>query len=361
MNKRHPSWSWIALILGALFASATLATVPGMASPTAPVLTEAAIADSPAQAKKPKISRHPQATTVRAGKKARFKVAVKGKSLSYQWQVRKATGKWKNVKGKAGKKKQLVVRATRKVDGNRYRLVVRSGKLRATSRAAKLTVLSKPQLSSQPAASRVTSGTKAVFSATATGGALKYQWQVSSDDQKTWSPVPGGRKATLSINTRTRDSGNYYRVRVTNRLGSVTSRTALLYVDSTRQDPARIGDAIMLNDWGAGFVVQIGDVLETGDGVVMAQVSVCYFGEGSANAWFDLDVEYLGNDNVVYDNAGIYLDGDIYDVPRLYTNGCADFTAFAILPTSAIAGGTWVITDRTSFIDRRVAYVAGPW
>lgn len=92
-----------------------------------------------------------------------------------------------------------------------------------------------PFIISHPPASTTCLGLSSVFTATASGASLQYQWQESTDAAFS-SPVTltntgiysGATTATLTISNNTTINGRYYRVRVSNSGGTVYSNTALL-------------------------------------------------------------------------------------------------------------------------------------
>jgi hypothetical protein len=85
-----------------------------------------------------------------------------------------------------------------------------------------------PAITSQPASQTVTPGQAAIFSVTATGTPpLTYQWQ------KNGSNITGGTSSSYTTPpTTTADSGEQFRVIVSNTLGNVTSNAATLTVNS---------------------------------------------------------------------------------------------------------------------------------
>ena len=81
----------------------------------------------------------------------------------------------------------------------------------------------------------VLEGSDATFSVTATGGSLQYAWQQSVDGGATFFPV-GNDSPTLMLGAASSSAnGQLVRVTVSNILGSVTSRQALLTVNSLPQ------------------------------------------------------------------------------------------------------------------------------
>lgn len=90
-----------------------------------------------------------------------------------------------------------------------------------------------PTISVQPASVvRCTGPGNASFSVTATGTALTYQWQVSTNNGAAWNPIPTATNSTYSIAAPTAAlNGNLYRVVVTGVCGpTVTSDAAAFYM-----------------------------------------------------------------------------------------------------------------------------------
>jgi Ig-like domain-containing protein len=85
-----------------------------------------------------------------------------------------------------------------------------------------------PGITSQPASQIVAAGQTAMFSVTATGTPpLNYQWQMNNAN------ISGATSASYTTPaTKTADTGEQFRVIVTNMLGSVTSNPAMLTVNS---------------------------------------------------------------------------------------------------------------------------------
>ncbi|MFI5057263.1 MAG: pyrrolo-quinoline quinone [Candidatus Acidiferrales bacterium] len=85
-----------------------------------------------------------------------------------------------------------------------------------------------PAITSQPASQIVSSGQTAMFSVTATGASpLNYQWQMNNAN------ISGATSASYTTPaTKTADSGEQFRVIVSNTLGNITSNPAKLTVNS---------------------------------------------------------------------------------------------------------------------------------
>jgi alpha-tubulin suppressor-like RCC1 family protein len=91
-----------------------------------------------------------------------------------------------------------------------------------------------PTITTQPVGQSVFAGQDASFSALAPGlPTPTVQWQVSTDGGATFSPVSGATSDTLTIAGATlSENGNRYRAVFTNSVGSATSNSALLTVNS---------------------------------------------------------------------------------------------------------------------------------
>jgi hypothetical protein len=93
---------------------------------------------------------------------------------------------------------------------------------------------SAPTITSQPANVTVTAGQTATFSVTATGTApLSYQWQQSTDGGMTWSSVGTNSASYTTGATATANSGEAFRVILSNSAGNVTSVAARLTVNAS--------------------------------------------------------------------------------------------------------------------------------
>lgn len=87
---------------------------------------------------------------------------------------------------------------------------------------------SAPSITAQPMNQTVSAGQTATFSVTASGpGTLSYQWQMNDAD------IGGANSASYTTpQTTTADSGQRFRVKISNAYGSVTSKEATLTVNS---------------------------------------------------------------------------------------------------------------------------------
>ncbi len=179
---------------------------------------------------KPRITAQPKKTTVAVGETATFKVVAAGTGLKYQWYYSKDNGaKWVKWSGKT--KASVKVTASAKNNGTMYRCVVKNTKGSVTSSAVKMTVSGvKPRILTQPKAVTVKSGKTVKFTVVAAGVGLKYQWQYSKNDGKTWTDLSDKTSATLSLKAAKKNNGWQYRCVVKNDIGSVNSKAVKLTV-----------------------------------------------------------------------------------------------------------------------------------
>jgi hypothetical protein len=173
----------------------------------------------------PSITTQPASQTVTAGQTAMFSVVATGTApLSYQW--RKNTV---NISGATGA--SYTTPATTTADNNsKFDVIVSNSAGSMTSAQATLTVSAAPvapSITTQPANQTVNAGQTATFSVTATGTApLTYQWQENG------AAITGATAASYTTPvTTTADSGESFRVVVSNAVGSMTSNPATLTVN----------------------------------------------------------------------------------------------------------------------------------
>ena len=95
------------------------------------------------------------------------------------------------------------------------------------SEPAKLTLIAKPVITSNPSAASAAEGDTVTFRVTATGTSLSFQWYYKTPDASDWTAViNNGQSAVYTFNTKKRHDGYLYRCMVTNSAGSVYSEPA---------------------------------------------------------------------------------------------------------------------------------------
>ena len=200
----------------------------------------------------PSIYTQPTSKTVCAGSNTTLSVAASGSGLSYQWQVNTGSG-FNNLSN--GGVYSGVTTATlaftgvaTSYSGYAFRCVVSSGSCPATSASATLTVTSPPVITAQPQESNYCSSDDAVYSVTASGTGLSYQWQWSSDginynSISDGSDFSGANSSVLTINNVWFD-GKYLQVLVSSGSCSIASDAVVIHISeqpNISQQPAVAG------------------------------------------------------------------------------------------------------------------------
>jgi uncharacterized repeat protein (TIGR01451 family) len=182
----------------------------------------------------PSILTEPAGTTVCVGSNASFNVAATGSGLTYQWQISTDGGNnYSNINGETNATLNLNA-VTGSLSGNLYRVLIGSncGAGNINSSAAILTVSPQTSISNQPADVTVCTQGNAQFSIAASGDALTYQWQISTDGGNTYSNISGENATALSLSNVTSSmNNNKYRVTIQSAYcGSSTSNAGTLRV-----------------------------------------------------------------------------------------------------------------------------------
>jgi hypothetical protein len=173
----------------------------------------------------PTITTQPLNQSATVGQAATFSVVASGTApLSYQWRKNAA-----NISG-ATASSYTTPAATSGDNGAKFDVVVSNSAGNITSIQATLTVTSAPvapTITTQPANQTVTAGQTATFSVVATGTApLTYQWQKNAVN------IAGATATSYATPvTTTADSGELFRVIVSNSVGSTPSMSATLTVN----------------------------------------------------------------------------------------------------------------------------------
>ncbi|MCA9612702.1 MAG: thrombospondin type 3 repeat-containing protein, partial [Myxococcales bacterium] len=168
----------------------------------------------------PRLVAGPSDTSVTEGDEATFVVTASGSGLSYEWLDDMG----------------VIVGATTSTltlhdvgledHGRRVRARVRNDAGEVTSSFATLSVTRRPPtIVAHPVDTHVVEGRDAVFTATAAGTGLSFQWL------RNGAPVAGATSTTLTLlPARLEDDGDAFALRVTNDAGTVTSLYATLSV-----------------------------------------------------------------------------------------------------------------------------------
>ncbi len=167
----------------------------------------------------PIITNQPQSRTNVVGTIATFTVGATGAPpLSYQWVFNSLANRLPGATNDT-----LILPNVQASNAGNYRVVVTNDAGSVLSASARLIVLWPPSITSQPTDQIVDAGATATFTVTATGTApLAYQWRFNDAN------LAGKTSTNLVLaNAQLTNAGNYSVV-VTNDIGSVTSRVAML-------------------------------------------------------------------------------------------------------------------------------------
>ena len=188
--------------------------------------------------KTPTIKTQPQDQYVAPDAIATFKVVAAGDGpFTYQWQYAPVgTTDFKNVPTSlAGwNTDTLSVPATDPWPEYEYRCIVKKGSVSVTSVSARLYLMTKPVIITDPSDVTVAVDQKATFSISAKY-ATSYQWEYSTDN-KNWAPLGdpsfwvGNHASTLSFKAKQEYDRYYFRCVVTNAYGTAASKSARLYI-----------------------------------------------------------------------------------------------------------------------------------
>jgi hypothetical protein len=187
------------------------------------------------------ITSQPANTTVCSGGNANLSINASGTGLTYQWQVSSDGGlTFVNIPGETNSTLTLN-NAGSALNNNQYHVVVNNAcsSTGVVSSAATLQVLTATSISSQPTDVNSCVNGTVTFSTVASGTAISYQWQMSTDGGVTFTNIAGATNSTLNIPSVTAAMNNYkFRVIVSSvSCNTVTSGSATLSVSS----PASIG------------------------------------------------------------------------------------------------------------------------
>lgn len=178
----------------------------------------------------PKITAQPQKVTKAVGGNAKFTVTAEGTGLTYQWQLKKqGSDTWQKSTASGAQTASVSITATEARNGYQYRCVITNqAGISVTSSPAALAVTAK--ITVQPKSVTTAAGTKAVFTVTAEGSGLTYQWQYYNTETGSWTSA-GSTSARLEVTASAGISGRKYRCVIKNSLNNkVNSGSATLTV-----------------------------------------------------------------------------------------------------------------------------------
>jgi alpha-tubulin suppressor-like RCC1 family protein len=232
---------------------ATFTNVAGKATSEAATLTVQKV---------PAVTKQPASITVNEDQSAVFEATGSGfPTPTVQWEISTdGGGTWSAVAGATAN--QLTIASTlTSEDGQKYRAVFTNAAGSATSQAATLTVHAPPVVTQQPEGATIEVGENAVFEGAASGYPTPtVQWEISTNEGKTWSAVAGATTDQLTVeNGQASESGHEYRATFTNAAGKATSSAATLTV-ATNHFAAVAWGSNLYKQLGDGFNEQSSDV-----------------------------------------------------------------------------------------------------
>ena len=252
----------------------------------------------------PVIAQQPTDMNYCVGDNAAFSVTANGTGLTYQWQVNSGSG-WSdlvngiNYSG-VNNSTLNILTAPLSFDGNQYRVIV-SGSINCSGSTTSNAVLfnedPNPFISSQPVDQYVCPGDNAVFSVTASGSGLTYQWQVNTGggfvNVTTGGVYSGATSATLNITGATSGMDGYTYQCIIN--GSICTGTSITntvtlhgttspYISVQPQDQSVcIGDNVIMSVTANGSGLTYQWQVNTGSGFVNVTNGGVYNGANAAS------------------------------------------------------------------------------
>ena len=181
------------------------------------------------------IKTQPKSATVAVNSTAKFTVKATGDNLKYQWQYSKDNGEnWMNLNNTSSTTDTLNLVAAANRNNFLVRCVIKDvNGFTVVSKAAKLTIKTKLEITKQPESVTAEVNKTAEFTIEATGDNLKYQWQYSKDNGENWMNLNNTSSTTDTLNLVAAANRNNFLVRcaITDEYGeSIESASAVLTV-----------------------------------------------------------------------------------------------------------------------------------
>lgn len=129
----------------------------------------------------------------------------------------------------------------------------------------------------------------------------------------------------------------------------------------TRDNPYAAGDVIEFEEWdvtladtntdaGADIEAenQFNEAIPDGKSAVMVEMTAKFTGKKSGTAWIDLRPKFVGSDGNTYggtDSTCGVIPSPMYEVGEQFPDAEASGNVCAVVPTDAVDGGTWQVTN----------------
>ena len=191
----------------------------------------------------PVITTQPKSVTAEENSTVTFKVVAAGSDLTYQWQYKVNGSSWIDWANKTSA--SLTVKATQTNTAYSFRCVVSNSYGSTASDAVSISLVasSKPVITSQDTVLVAVPDKYVTFHVTATGGALSYQWQYSTNKGASWNDWANKTSSSLDVYVNDNNMALQYRCKVSNSLGTVYSKAAtMVYIKITEQPKSVTAD-----------------------------------------------------------------------------------------------------------------------
>ena len=179
------------------------------------------------------ITSQPTRQIVNVNDNATFTLIAEGAGLTYQWLYRKGDDDfWKQTGMEGNKTNTLTVPAILSRNGYQYMCAITDEN--GIKINSKVSVLSTIGFAAHPEDQCVPVNTQAVFSVTAEGQEIVYQWQYRKSEKSGWfnTSLPGATTDTLTVEALASRNGYQYRCRITDARGTIRySEEATLTVE----------------------------------------------------------------------------------------------------------------------------------
>ncbi|MCR5149186.1 MAG: immunoglobulin domain-containing protein [Eubacterium sp.] len=164
------------------------------------------------------------------GDTVEFTCTGKGTNLTYQWEVSTNGDSWSASSTTGNKTAKLSLTAKESLNGRHFRCKITGDGGYIYTNIVTLTT--KDMITAQPSDKTVKSGNQVSFSLTASGKKLSYQWEVSTDNGKTWkkSGATGNTTNSITFTAQAKQNGYKYHCKVTNGTESSISKDVVLKV-----------------------------------------------------------------------------------------------------------------------------------
>jgi len=175
------------------------------------------------------INKQPQAIARCVGDSGLFITEATGSGITYQWQEW-IGGTWTNMLG-ATNDTLIITAINSLLNGRQYRCVIGSTSGSAFTQQAMLTVGTSTTITSQPISVSNCVGENAVFTVTASGTQLNYQWERNTGSG--YVPISGANQPSYTQSFVTSGMNNHqFRCLVSGVCGNIISSPATLNVNS---------------------------------------------------------------------------------------------------------------------------------